>query len=254
MAIAVQVRNQHKTQYDHLFFPGMAVLILAAVFLGFAQTYYLGGVLKLPDWKAGAGPPHPLLVHIHAVIFSSWTVLLVVQTSLIAGRRVAVHRRLGLIGFGLACLLVLAGLAVTCEALARNAPLGDPKLKFPFLQIVDMTVFSTLIYFGYRERFNPAAHKRLTLIATVTLLDAAFVRWPVPLIGKNFLAAELCCYSLLVILASYDLWFTGKFHRATIWGSALVILAHHPILSILNQNVIWHRFAIWMQTVGRFLH
>ena len=37
--------------YDNLFSPGMAVLILGIVFLGFARTYYLAGVFhaQLPN-------------------------------------------------------------------------------------------------------------------------------------------------------------------------------------------------------------
>ena len=255
MATAIQptqVRPRLRSRYDHIFFPSMAVLILFSVFLGFAQSYYLQGVLKLPPWKAFATPPHPLIVHIHAAIFSLWILLLVAQTSLVARRRVDLHRRLGLVGFGLACLLVLVGLAVTCESLARHHGLGDSSLRFPFLQAVDLLVFSTLIYFGYRQRFNPAAHKRLAVIATIALLDAAFSRWPILVVG-NFLAAELCCYALLAFLAGYDLWSTGKVHGATMWGSTLLILAHHPTLTILDRNLAWHRLAIWMQIVGRHL-
>ena|SRR5215471_684093 len=129
MATAVQVRHEYKTQYDPLFFPGMAVLILVAVFLGLAQSYYLQGLLKLPDWKAFAAPPHPLIVHIHALIFSSWILLLLAQTSFVTIGRVDLHRRLGMAGFGLACLLVIVGLVVTCEFLARHHGLGDPKFS-----------------------------------------------------------------------------------------------------------------------------
>jgi hypothetical protein len=254
MATATRAFRYSATRhYDHVFFSGMAVLILATVFLGFVQSFYLAGVVKLPAWKAFAAPPLPLLVQIHGAVFSSWIVLLIAQTSLVAAGRVDLHRRLGLWGFGLACLLVLVGLAVTCENLARHFAPGDPKLRFPFLNAVDMLVFSTLIYFGYRQRFSPAAHKRLVLTATITLLDAAFLRWPVPGIGSNFLVAELCCYSLLLLLACYDLWSIGKVHHATLWGSTLLIVTHHPILSILGQNIVWHSFAIHMQTVGGFL-
>jgi hypothetical protein len=231
----------------------MAAFILFSVFLGFAQSYYLQGVLKLPEWKAFAAPPHPLLVHVHAMIFSSWILLLVAQTSLVAAGRLDLHRRLGAAGFGLACLLVLVGLAVTCEFLSRHHSHEEPGLRFPFLQVVDLTVFSTLIYFGYRQRFNPAAHKRLMLIGTITLLDAVFVRWPVLVVG-NFLVAEMCCYALLLLLAGYDLWSMGKVHRATLWASAVLIVSHHPILSIFAQHLIWHRFAIYMQTLGRHLY
>ena len=65
----------------------MAVLILITVFLGFARTYYLAGVFKADAL--------PLLLHIHGAVFSSWIVLLIVQTSLVARGRV-VRRATGL--------------------------------------------------------------------------------------------------------------------------------------------------------------
>jgi len=52
-----------------------------------------------------------------------------------------------------------------------NEP-GVGAKAFYAIPIADMLVFSTLIYFAFRERFNPAAHKRLILFATITLLDA----------------------------------------------------------------------------------
>jgi hypothetical protein len=256
MATAIQATpplRQVRSRYDHIFFPLIAAFILVSVFLGFAQSYYLQGVFKLPDWKGFAAPPHPLLVHIHVVIFSSWILLLVAQTSLVAADRVDLHRRLGVAGFGLACLLVLVGLAVTCEFLSRHHGHEEPGLRFPFLQVVDLTVFSTLIYFGYRQRFHPAAHKRLMLIATVALLEPAFSRWPILVIG-NGLVADFCCYALLALLAVYDMWSIGKVQRATLWGGALLILAHHPILTILERNIAWHRLAIYMQRLGDLLH
>jgi hypothetical protein len=45
-----------------LFFSGMAGVILASVFVGFAHSYYLAGVFKAPL-------PN-LLIHIHGVGFS----------------------------------------------------------------------------------------------------------------------------------------------------------------------------------------
>jgi hypothetical protein len=250
---ATQAPPRIRSRYDHIFFPSIAAFILVSVFLGFAQSYYLQGILKLPDWKAFAAPPHPLLVHIHAAIFSSWILLLVAQSSLVAADRVDLHRRLGVAGFGLACLLVLVGLTVTCEFLSRHHGHEDPSLRFPFLQVVDLIVFSTLIYFGHRQRFHPDAHKRLMLIATVALLDAAFSRWPILVVG-NGLIADFCCYALLAFLVVYDIWSIGKAHRATLWGSTLLIVAHHPILSILDRTVAWHRLAIYMQRFGDLLH
>jgi hypothetical protein len=35
-------------RFDNFFFPGMAVVILATVFIGFARSYYLAGVFRAP--------------------------------------------------------------------------------------------------------------------------------------------------------------------------------------------------------------
>jgi hypothetical protein len=40
-------------------------------------------------------------------------------------------------------------------------------------------MFSIVIYFAFRNRFNPAKHKRLILIATLAILEAACDRWPI---------------------------------------------------------------------------
>src|ERR1700722_13864295 len=48
-------------KYDHVFFSGMAVLLLGSVFLGFAHTYYLAGMFSAPLPSA--------IIHIHGAIF-----------------------------------------------------------------------------------------------------------------------------------------------------------------------------------------
>src|SRR6202158_6202267 len=82
---------------ENIFFSGMALLILATVFIGFARTYFLAGVFR-------ASLPN-ILIHVHGALFSSWILLLVTQISLVSAGRVDIHRRLGLAGFRLACLM-----------------------------------------------------------------------------------------------------------------------------------------------------
>ena len=233
---------------DNLFFPGVAVLILAAVFLGFARSYYLAGMFRAPL-------PN-LLIHIHGAVFSLWILLLIAQTSLIASGRVDVHRRLGLLGFGLACLMVVLGLMAATDSLARPFAPGEPGVgvkAFYAVPIADMLVFSTLIYFGFRERSNPAAHKRLMLLATITLLDAAFVRWPIPAAWWDLRVAQMCCYPFLLLLMSYDLWSTGKVHRATLWASVLLVVLQQVRMPI-GRTSLWQSFATWTQDLFRSLH
>jgi hypothetical protein len=211
------------------------------------QTYYVPGVLPVPAWKTGLLPPHPLIVHIHGVLFSAWFVLLLVQTFLAGGGQVNWHRRLGQSTIGLAGLMLVVGFVVSSENLARNFPPGDARIGFGATNFLGVLLFSILIYFAYRERANPAAHKRLILVATVLLLPAAFVRWPVPGIGADAQAPTFCCYALLFLLAAYDLWSLRTVHRATLWGIVSFDLNFN---ALIYESAPWRHLALWMQSVG----
>src|ERR1700684_1683911 len=116
--MATEVIGHHgDRRSDNLFFSGMAVIVLASVLVGFAHTYYLAGVFKAPL-------PN-LLVHIHGAVFSCWILLLIVQTSLVAAGRVDLHRRLGLLGFALACLMVIVGLLAATDSQGRHFAPGE---------------------------------------------------------------------------------------------------------------------------------
>jgi hypothetical protein len=243
-----RVIRQSDHRFENLFFSGMAVLILASVFLGFARSYYLAGLFN--------APLHNLLVHIHGAVFSSWILLLIAQTSLITAGRVDLHRRLGLLGFALACLVAILGLLAATDSLARHFAAGEPGVgakAFYAIPIADMLLFSTLIYFAFRERFNPAAHKRLILIATITVLDAAFVRWPIAAPWWDLRVAQMCCYPLLLLLIGYDLWSTGKIQRVTLWASVFLIVLQQ-VRSPIGRTVPWQAFAGWVQSLARSFH
>lgn len=235
-------------RFDDFFFSGMAVIILATVFVGFARSYYLAGVFHAPL-------PN-VLVHVHGAVFTSWIVLLITQTSLVAGGRVDLHRRLGLIGFAVASLMIILGVMAATDSMARHvAPgnIGIPQKAFYAVPIADMASFATLIYFGFRERFHPAAHKRLMLIATIVITDAAFVRWPIAVGWWNLQTAQICCYALLLLLAGYDLWSRRKIHRATLWGSLFVVVLMQMRMPI-GHAALWQRFATWVLSLVRSFH
>jgi hypothetical protein len=246
--MATDAIRQGNRRFENLFFSGMAVLILTTVFLGFARSYYLAGVFKAPL-------PN-LIIHIHGAVFSSWILLLFAQTSLISSGRVDLHRRVGLLGFGLACLVVILGLVAATESLARNFAAGEPGVgarAFYAIPLADMLVFSTLVYFAFRKRFNSAAHKRLILIATITLLDAAFIRWPIPAAWWGLRAAQMCCYALLLLLLGYDLWSRRKVQRVTLWASVFVIVLQQMSTAI-GRTVPWLSFAAYAQNLVRSFH
>lgn len=229
-------------RFDHFFFSTMAVLMLATVFVGFGPTYYLAGVFH--------APLPSLIVHLHGAVFSCWILLLVTQASLVSAGRVDIHRRLGIAGFLLACLMVVLGVMAATDSLVRHGgpPGRDPKFFF-IIPLTDMLIFATLIFFAFRARSNPAAHKRLILVGTIALMIAAIARWPV--VGhRNAVTSALLSYIFLLMLVAYDLWSTRKVHRATIWAGAFLIFVQQVRIPI-GHTAAWHGFASWVERIAR---
>ncbi len=227
-----------RRRYERYFFSAMAALILATVFLGFAKTYFLAGMFRapLPNW----------VIHVHGAAFTLWIVSLIGQTSLVSAGRVDIHRRLGIFVFGLACAMVILGSMAATDLLRRGmaAQAVDAK-TFYASSLGDMVIFGMLIFFAFRARSNPAAHKRLILIATITLLAAAINRWPFPIILREPILITLIDDAFLLPLVAYDLWSTRKVHQATLWGGLFLVVMQQLELPI-GSTAIWQSFATWV--------
>lgn len=227
-------------RFDHLFFSAMAGLLLLTVFIGFAHSYYLAGIFH--------APLPSLITHLHGALFSCWIVLFVTQTLLAAAGRVDIHRILGIAGFLLACLMVIVGVLVATDFLARS-PVPDTKM-FYIIPLTDILIFGTLVAFAFRARSHPPAHKRLILVATITLMGAALFRWPFPFVHHNVRLVAILNYLFLLMLVIYDLWSTRKIHRATLWASAFLIFVEEIRLPI-GHTAAWHSFAAWVQSLAK---
>ena len=221
----------------------MALLMLVTVFVGFAPTYYFAGVF-------GAHLPS-IVIHLHAAAFSCWILLLVTQTSLVSAGRVAVHRRLGVAGFVLACLMVVIGILAATDSLMRgHAPRGLDARTFYIVPMSDMLIFAVFIYFAFRSRSDPSTHKRLIYVATTSLLVAAVARWPLAFVHRRPAVAATFSEIFLLVLVAYDLWSTRKLHRATVWAGALMIFVQQVRIPI-GKTPVWHAFASWVQSLAR---
>jgi len=229
---------------DDLFFSGMAAVALIAVLVGFARTYFLAGWFR--------APLPSLLVHIHGAAFTLWIVLFITQIALVTARRVDVHRRLGMLGFALAVAMIVLGTMTASERLARRvAHPGRRTVEevqaFYAIPIADMLMFSTFVYLGYRNRFQPAGHKRLMWFATLSLLDAGFDRWPVFNSYSASIVNLIYFTPLLMLLIGYDWWSTGKVQRVTLWSTIFVVVvqqSRHPV----GHTAGWQSFASWVAT------
>lgn len=229
-------------RFDHVFFTSMALVMLVTVFAGFAHTYYLAGLYRAPLPSR--------IIHIHGAVFSCWILLLIAQTSLVSAGRTDIHRRLGMAGLFLACLMIVVGTMAATDALVRNAPVGrDPRMFYMF-HLTDILVFGVLIYFGFRARSNPPAHKRFIYIATIALLGPAIARLPLAVVFPSSPVVTFLTDGFLLVLVAHDLWSTHRIHRATLWaGSFLVVVLHTRVP--LAKTDVWHTFTAWVQHIAR---
>ena len=233
-------REQAKFR-ERIFYTGMAVAILATVFAGFSRTFYLRPYF--PQVQALI----PLLI-LHGVVFSSWIVLFITQTTLVAAKRTRTHMRLGIAGGILAASMVAIG-TVTAIVRAKGAvsPIpGVNALSFLTIPLGDMLVFAILIGAAFYFRRKPDVHKRLMLLATIGILPAAVARLPFDFIQRVGPLAFFGLSDLFIIpCLVYDLATRGRPHRATVLAGALIV-ASHPLRLIIGGTHTWIAFATWL--------
>jgi hypothetical protein len=218
----------------------MAIALVITVFAGFARTYYLRPYFT--------NEPLMPLLHLHGLVFTSWLVLFVIQTTLVAAHRTDIHRRLGIAGAVIAVLMILIG---TTTAIIRSkigvSPVpGVPILSFLVIPLGDMFVFAILVGAGFYYRRRSDIHKRLMLLATVSILAAAIARLPFPFIQQ---VGPLAFFGLtdafVVFCVLYDFVTLRRIHRASALAG-LFIIASHPLRMMLGGTNAWLSFATWL--------
>jgi len=225
---------------ERRFFTGIAIAMLAIVLVGFSRSFFLRPLF--PEWPS----PRETIFYVHGTLFAGWIALLVMQTSLIAAGRTAVHRRLGACGIVLACAMVVVGLYGALVAAARPTGfVGVPVAPLQFLAIplFDMVLFTAFVSLAVARRRDAQAHKRLMVLATINLVTAALARWP-GVQGLGPLAFFALTDLLLVALAVWDLRSRGKLHPVTLWGGLLTIVSQ-PLRLALSGTDAWLAFARW---------
>lgn len=220
------------------FFTGMTLVMAAVVALGFARTFYLQGFF--PGVQALAAPEP--FYSLHGAVFSSWMALLVAQAILVRRGNIAWHRTLGLLGVVIAAGVVALGVYAVLVAAQRDGGfigVPVPPRQFMLVPLTDMVLFGLFAALAIGYRKHPQAHKRLILLATTNLLEAAIVRLPVAVISAG---VPVTTYALvdgfIVAIAVWDLRSGGRLHPATLWGGLLIILSQ-PLRIVLSGTDAW---------------
>jgi hypothetical protein len=221
------------------FYVGIAIAVLITVLLGFSRSYFLKAYFGTPELS--------LLLHIHGLVFTSWVLLFLIQTTLVAADRTNLHRKLGVGGAVLAALVLVVG---TTTAILRvkggSAPIpGVPPLAFLAVPFFDMVVFAILLGAGLLLRNRPDTHKRLMTLATISLMSAPIARLPIGVLQAGPPAFFGLTDLFIVAMLVYDFATRRKVHPATIWGG-LVLVASQPLRLMISGTPAWLAFAGWL--------
>jgi len=206
------------------FYVGSALALLVIVAVGFAPSFYFRYSRSL----AGATTHSlPLYLTLHGIVLSSWYLIYLAQTCLIATRRVEIHRVVGVAGAAVAILLVSISLNVVLKAPARNVAAGASIAQISLMVIGDIAIlllFAGLVSFGFALRRRKEFHKRLMTLASISIVAPAIARWPgaeaaLPL---SVVVPQLAFCAALVV---HDALTMRRVHSATIWGVAAYLFA-----------------------------
>jgi len=219
----------------------MSVLALIIVLAGFFPTY-------ISPMVTGHFVAKPY-VHLHGSMFFLWIVAAIVQPFLISAGNIALHRRAGTVLGFFAAAMVVMGVAMAIISARVDIANGDdvrPK-AFLLIPLTDMLLFSLFAALGVWFRKRPDDHKRLMLLATVSILPAAFGRLLGNLGLENAILNVLIMDSFLFAGIVNDYFRGRRFHRVYLFGGA-VLLAIDFSRIFLSQTESWKSIASWILT------
>jgi hypothetical protein len=239
-----------ETQEKRFFFL-MSIACAAIAFIGFAPTYWvplLTGKLTI----------HPIL-HLHGAVFFAWSLFLVRQTWLATNGRLVAHRRNGMIGVALATAMTIVGLFTAINRMQWAAGLGHAEAAraFAIVPVSTILFFAAIFAAAVTLARRRDWHKRLMLVAAISVLDAPIARWfitflapagplpPGPPPVAVDLGPSLVALLLLLIAMLFDWRKLGRPHTAYLIGAgayALIKIGQIPI----STTAAWHTVATWL--------
>jgi hypothetical protein len=248
---------------DRWIFVFMAVWFIAITFTGFIPD----SLMKIEMVKAGLRPPFPIVLHMHAVLMGSFLLLLLAQTTLMATGRRAHHMQLGLVGYGLAALLVVVGFALVptmYHQVWQGAQMAPPEGReqaqgmlrwvenIMLLQIRIGILFPVLLAIAYRARGrNAGMHKRMMFLGTVMAMPAAIDRitWLPHTMPASPLSVDLYTLAAISPMLLWDVVRNRSVHRAY-WLCLAIYIPFAIVVHGMWDTDWWHATAKQVMGVG----
>lgn len=232
----------------------MACACALVAFAGFTPTYWAP--------VATGRFTGPSVLHLHGLVFSAWMVFFIVQTTLVATGRVARHRSLGMLGIALATAMVFVGILAALHSVRVGIALGfDAQNRaFSIVPISTVVLFACLVAAAIANVSRPDVHKRLMLVATISLLPPAIARLLAVTVGVPIspghpppiafsLAPSLASDLLLVAAIVWDRRRNGRVDRTYLIAGA-AMLALQVVRVPLGPTAAWYGVTDWLLGFG----
>ena len=245
----VTLPPRERQSAERKFYTRMALVLVVVVFLGFAPSFYLRGVM--PPYPR-PNPTLPPFVIFHGALFTAWIAVFVAQTQLVAAGRRDLHMALGKSSMLLAIAMVPTMYLVGVWQVARaNTPPFTTPLDWTALPLAAIPAFVILVFEAWRRRREPQWHKRLMLGASmVVALGPAVGRLPLaPPTTAGFVAQMSATLLFFVPLFIWDKRSLGRIHPAS-WVAFGVFAVFTMIPVALIATGTWAPIARHLPGVG----
>jgi len=222
----------------HTFF---AITVALLIVVGFFRTFYARPLFDLP--------PLPSLYVLHGIVFTAWLVLFVVQTRLVATRKVAVHRKLGIAGAVFAAAIIIIGVitAIHSAAIPQPRPLGMSSQQFSIVALTSITLFTIFIAAAISLRRKPEYHRRLMVLAMISVLGPPIARLLMLFhAGRYFLVVQGGVAALLVVWCLINDWRKQHIIHPLYAIGGIIIVLSWPLRIVVGQTESWTSISAWL--------
>ncbi len=224
-----------------------SALALAVVIIGFWKTFIL------PSFE-GTFTAAPV-IYVHGALLFAWTLLLVTQSILIRRKNLGLHRKIGWASPVLTLGVAISTMAAGVYVLRRDVAVGGGQMAISSFPATFTTpiIFVALVTAAIIYRRRPEIHKRLMLLAMISILWAAFGRFRhyFPPFEQSLLVFQgIIPLSMILVAMLWEKFTKGRIHPVYfIAGLPLIVESMAEIL--LFDTAGWQIFSAWL--AGFFL-
>lgn len=241
----------HRRASEHRFYVAVGILVGLICIVGFGPS-----IIE----PAGRNVPLPMtaLVATHSIAGSTFVLLFVVQTILIATGRTSTHRRLGVVGLLAGIVFVVSGVLTNVEEARRGFDLSGDLVRrgtvvdpaFILAPANGFGLFAVLLGAGVWYRRRPDVHKRLmalTLLGGIVGAPIAHLvgHYPALQVGGSVLA-PLSNLVLLSLVPIHDRLTMGRIHPVSLWGAIGSFAWLFLFFTLVAPTSMWRTFTLWV--------